>query len=74
MKEQVILVDQHDNEVGIEEKMQAHRDGKLHRAFSVFVFALFLDLNIVIWNLFEICYLMLKFGARNLSASSLSEP
>lgn len=38
MSEQVILVDQDDNEIGVEEKMQAHRDGKLHRAFSIFVF------------------------------------
>ena len=35
--ERVILVDTHDNQIGTEEKMQAHKDGKLHRAFSVFV-------------------------------------
>ena len=34
----VILVDEQDRPIGHEEKMQAHRDGKLHRAFSVFVF------------------------------------
>lgn len=34
----VILVDEHDNELGSMEKMEAHREGKLHRAFSVFVF------------------------------------
>ena len=34
----VILVDQDDNVVGAEEKIRAHREGKLHRAFSVFVF------------------------------------
>jgi len=34
----VILVDPQDREIGIEEKIKAHRDGKLHRAFSVFVF------------------------------------
>ena len=36
--EEVILVDEHDNEIGTMEKMQAHREAKLHRAFSVFVF------------------------------------
>lgn len=38
MKEVVILVDQHDNEIGTEEKIEAHRKGLLHRAFSIFVF------------------------------------
>jgi isopentenyl-diphosphate delta-isomerase len=36
--EQVILVDQGDNEIGVCEKLAAHRRGELHRAFSVFVF------------------------------------
>lgn len=36
--EQVILVDEKDNEIGLGEKMEVHRHGKLHRAFSVFVF------------------------------------
>lgn len=36
--EQVILVDEQDREFGAEEKMEAHRQGKLHRAFSIFVF------------------------------------
>ena len=36
--EQVILVDKHDNEIGVAEKMQAHREGLMHRAFSVFLF------------------------------------
>ena len=36
--EQVILVDESDNEVGTMEKMEAHRKGLLHRAFSVLVF------------------------------------
>lgn len=36
--EQVILVDEHDNELGVMEKMQAHREARMHRAFSVFVF------------------------------------
>jgi len=36
--EQVILVDREDKPVGLMEKMEAHRKGLLHRAFSVFVF------------------------------------
>lgn len=34
----VIIVDQKDNPIGIEEKLKAHLDGKLHRAFSIFIF------------------------------------
>lgn len=34
----VILVDQHDAEIGTMEKMEAHRSGSLHRAFSVVIF------------------------------------
>jgi isopentenyl-diphosphate delta-isomerase len=37
-KEYVVLVDEHDNELGLMEKLQAHREGKLHRAISVFIF------------------------------------
>lgn len=36
--EYVILVDVNDNEIGLMEKMEAHEKGRLHRAFSVFVF------------------------------------
>jgi isopentenyl-diphosphate delta-isomerase len=36
--EQVVLVDELDNPTGLMEKMEAHRRGVLHRAFSVFVF------------------------------------
>ena len=36
--EQVILVDRSDNEIGLMEKMEAHRKGLLHRAFSVLLF------------------------------------
>src|SRR5580658_5302411 len=36
--EQVILVDIHDQEIGIGEKWMTHREAKLHRAFSVFIF------------------------------------
>ncbi|MFM7104242.1 MAG: isopentenyl-diphosphate Delta-isomerase [Flavobacteriales bacterium] len=38
MEEQVILVDECDLELGCTGKMRAHRDGLLHRAFSVFLF------------------------------------
>lgn len=37
-EEFVILVDEHDRETGRMEKMEAHRQGVLHRAFSVFIF------------------------------------
>ena len=36
--EDVILVDEHDNPIGTMEKMEAHRKGLLHRAFSILVF------------------------------------
>lgn len=36
--EKVILVDEHDREVGQMEKMEAHEKALLHRAFSIFVF------------------------------------
>lgn len=37
--ENVILVDENDNQIGLEEKMKAHLgNGTLHRAFSIFVF------------------------------------
>src|SRR3954454_14617983 len=36
--EEVILVDWQDVQVGRMEKMEAHRKGVLHRAFSVFIF------------------------------------
>ena len=38
MKEQVILVDAQDNQIGLMEKIEAHEKALLHRAFSVFVF------------------------------------
>lgn len=38
-REQVILVDDHDRSIGVSGKLDAHRDGgRLHRAFSVFLF------------------------------------
>lgn len=36
-KDYVILVDAHDNELGITEKMEAHKKALLHRAISVFI-------------------------------------
>jgi isopentenyl-diphosphate delta-isomerase type 1 len=36
--EQVILVDEQDREIGLAEKLSAHQQNLLHRAFSVFVF------------------------------------
>ena len=38
MKEQVILVDEQDNPIGLMEKIEAHEKALLHRAFSVFIF------------------------------------
>src|SRR5215204_5615135 len=36
--DKVILVNEHDDLVGIMDKMEAHRQGLLHRAFSIFIF------------------------------------
>ena len=36
--EHVVLVDEHNKELGIMGKLEAHEKGLLHRAFSVFVF------------------------------------
>jgi len=36
--EEVILVNERDEELGFMEKYQAHELGKLHRAFSIFIF------------------------------------
>lgn len=38
MEEQVVLVSENDEILGLMEKMQAHENGILHRAFSVFLF------------------------------------
>ena len=38
MEEQVVLVDENDNPIGLMPKMEAHEKAVLHRAFSVFVF------------------------------------
>lgn len=36
--ESVILVDKNDNQIGVEEKIKAHKEAKLHRAISIFIF------------------------------------
>lgn len=39
LSEEIILVDENDNPIGFETKLRAHENGgKLHRAFSIFVF------------------------------------
>lgn len=38
MEENVVLVSENDEVLGLMEKMQAHQNGILHRAFSVFLF------------------------------------
>lgn len=38
MSELVILVNEQDEEIGLEEKMKAHQAALLHRAFSVFIY------------------------------------
>lgn len=38
MKDEVILVDALDQQIGVMEKMEAHEKALLHRAFSVFLF------------------------------------
>ena len=38
MEEQVVLVDENDQQIGLMPKMEAHEKAILHRAFSVFTF------------------------------------
>ena len=38
MIEYVLLVDENDTNTGVMEKMQAHKEGLLHRAISIFIF------------------------------------
>jgi isopentenyl-diphosphate Delta-isomerase len=38
MSNQVILVDDMNQELGLYDKIEAHRSGLLHRAFSIFIF------------------------------------
>ena len=37
-EDKIVLVNEHDDMVGVMDKMEAHRQGLLHRAFSVFIF------------------------------------
>ena len=37
LTQQVVLVDLDDNKIGVGEKMAVHREGVLHRAFSIFI-------------------------------------
>jgi len=38
LNDEVILVNEHDDEIGFMPKLEAHQKGVLHRAFSVFIF------------------------------------
>ena len=38
MNDYVILVDENNNQIGLEEKILAHKKNLLHRAFSIFIF------------------------------------
>ena len=38
MEEYVVLVDKNDSPIGTMEKLEAHKKGALHRAFSIFIF------------------------------------
>lgn len=38
MPEDIILVDENDNQIGVGEKLTVHQQGILHRAFSVLIF------------------------------------
>jgi isopentenyl-diphosphate Delta-isomerase len=38
MSDQVVLVNENDDEIGLMHKLEVHQKGMLHRAFSVFVF------------------------------------
>src|SRR5690606_12293605 len=38
MKDLLILVDENDEEIGAMDKLSTHQKGKLHRAFSIFIF------------------------------------
>lgn len=38
MSNQVVLVNENDDEIGLMPKLEAHQKGALHRAFSVFIF------------------------------------
>jgi isopentenyl-diphosphate delta-isomerase type 1 len=46
--EHVILVDENDKPIGTAEKLQAHRDNLMHRAFSVFIYKKQLKLQVLL--------------------------
>lgn len=37
-KQQVVLVDKNNRKIGVGGKIKVHKEGKLHRAFSIFIF------------------------------------
>ena len=38
MRNNIIIVDENDRQIDIYDKMKTHKEGKLHRAFSIFIF------------------------------------
>jgi len=38
LDQRVILVDEHDKELGVKDKLAVHQQGDLHRCFSIFIF------------------------------------
>ena len=38
MKQRVVLVDRNNRKIGTEDKIRTHKEGRLHRAFSIFIF------------------------------------
>jgi len=38
MEEQIIIVDENDQQIGMGGKLKVHQDGSLHRAFSIYIF------------------------------------
>lgn len=38
MTQNVVLVNKNNRKIGVEEKIRVHQEGKLHRAFSIFIF------------------------------------
>jgi isopentenyl-diphosphate Delta-isomerase len=38
IKQQVVLINKNNRRIGVMEKIKAHREGLLHRAFSIFIF------------------------------------
>ena len=57
--EKVILVDDHDREIGTGEKHEVHRQGSLHRAFSV-----------IIWDSAERILLQQRSGMETIGADA----